>query len=183
MACKTNKMGIEFNPLENAFPLSEFKEKQDPTRKVSPTFPHNINLITMDDLVANSADVFKEIKEPLVISFWLTTCGPCKMELREMTQNYPKWKEETDFRFVAISVDFPKNREKIKSIVKKEQYNFEVYWDIFKEYRRVIPGALNGLPQVFIFGKDGEIKWHKKKFRPGDTEHLYGKVKEIAAEF
>ncbi len=182
--CNATKKNVsKFDPLENAIPLSEFKEERNPSRKINKTFPHDIRLITMNEQVALSNDVFKEVNEPLVISFWLTTCGPCKMELREMTANYPAWKEETDFRFVAISTDFPKNKHRIKEIVEKEGYNFEVYWDVFKEYMWVMPGGLNGLPQIFIIGKDGEIKWHKRKFRPGDTEKLYAAVKEAAKEF
>ncbi len=181
--CKSYPYGLKFDPLENAIPLSKLNEERNPSRKVAQEFPYDIRLATLNDKVALSSDVFQRIDAPLVVSFWLTTCGPCKKELREMTANYPKWREETDFRFVAISTDFPKNKHRIKEIAEKEQYNFEVYWDMFKEYRLVIPGQLNGLPQIFIFGKDGEILWHKKRFRPGDTELLYAKVKEISKGF
>jgi len=45
----------------------------------------------------------------------------------------------------------------------------------------VMPGALNGLPQTFIFDKNGEIAYHKRKYRGGDEKKLFAKVKELAA--
>jgi peroxiredoxin len=43
-----------------------------------------------------------------------------------------------------------------------------------------MPGQLNGLPQTFIIDKDGNIVYHKRKYRSGDEDLLFEKVKTIA---
>ena len=45
-----------------------------------------------------------------------------------------------------------------------------------------MPGQLNGLPQTFILDKEGNIALHKRKYRSGDEDKLYEKVKELAAK-
>ena len=45
---------------------------------------------------------------------------------------------------------------------------------------KVMPAGLNGLPQVFVFDKDGTIVYHKRKYKPGDEDVLFEKVKALA---
>ena len=148
-------------------------------------FPFNIPLLNIDSSkVLNSKGVMaiptkaKE-KKPTVLAFWLTTCIPCHMELATYTANYSQWKSEADFNFYAISIDFPHNFRKIAPIVKEKQFPFEVYWDRDRLFRSVMPGELNGLPQVFIFDKDGKLAYRHKGFRPGDEIALFAKIKEL----
>jgi hypothetical protein len=42
-----------------------------------------------------------------------------------------------------------------------------------------MPGELNGLPQVFIFDKNGKLAYRHKGFRPGDEVELFEKIKEL----
>lgn len=60
-----------------------------------------------------------------VINFWATWCGPCKEEMPRLA----KLKDEysaNDVRFVAISVDEPKNRAKIEPFLKAQNIDMEV---------------------------------------------------------
>ena len=41
-----------------------------------------------------------------------------------------------------------------------------------------MPGRLNGLPQVFLLDKNGEIVYHKRKYLPGDEDKLFEAIKE-----
>ena len=51
--------------------------------------------------------------------------------------------------------------------------------DMNREFRRIMPGELNGLPQTFIIDKNGEIAYHKRKYRAGDEDALFAKIKEL----
>lgn len=148
-------------------------------------FPFNIPLLSMDSSkLSNSQKVMaipkkEKDKKPTVIAFWLTTCIPCHHELSTYTAHYADWKKQADFNLYAISTDFPKNFRSIARIVQEKQFPFEVYWDRDRLFRTVMPGGLNGLPQVFIFDKNGKLAYQHKGFRAGDELRLFEKIKEL----
>ena len=132
--------------------------------------------------ILNSEKKLMSNGKPTVVLFWLTTCYPCRMELNAIKKVYPNWKKEADFNLVAISTDFKKNYNNFIKRVEKEEWPWETFHDTNREFRLVMPGALNGLPQTFIFDKNGEIAYHKRKYSSGDETKLFEKVKELAAK-
>ena len=148
-------------------------------------YPFNIPLLNIDSTkVSNSKNVLaipkkEKDRKPTVIAFWLTTCIPCHQELAVYTANYPEWKKQASFNMYAISTDFSKNFRKIAGIVQEKQFPFEVLWDRDHMFRTVMPGELNGLPQVFIFDKNGKLAYRHKGFRPGDELSLFEQIKAL----
>jgi len=147
-------------------------------------YPFNIVLTDMDSTREfNTKQVLSQPKEgpkqPIVLAFWLTTCMPCHAELSTYTANYEAWKKQANFRLLAISIDFPQRFRDIARIAREKRFPFEVYWDVHRHFRSVMPGGLNGLPQVFIIDKEGKIAYYHKGFRPGDEETLFKKILEL----
>ncbi len=154
----------------------------DPSRSetlIDHTFPYNIELQDVNDKLFNTATLFANRKKPLVVLFWLTTCYPCRMELEAIKQKYAAWKKSNNFELIAISTDFAENHQKFIDLVKKEEWPFPAYHDFRKEFRSVMPEGLNGLPQLFIFDKKGNIVYHKRKYIPGDEDMIVEKVKSL----
>ncbi len=148
--------------------------------KMKQDFPYDIDLKTTEGTLVNTSKIFQAKDKPLVVLFWLTTCYPCRMELQAIKEKYDAWQKETKFSMIALSYDFPQNYDNFVKRVKEEGWKFEAYNDVNKEFGEVLPGELNGLPQVFVFDKDGKIAYHKRKYVPGDEDVLYAKVKELA---
>ncbi len=153
-----------------------------PKSEIDPVYPHDIPLQTADGQQLTSAQVLQPNGKPTVLLFWLTTCAPCALEMKTISQQYPAWEKEADFNFVAISTDFSKNYPNFVKRVQQKKWPWDTYHDIHREFRRVMPGGLNGLPQTFIIDKDGTIAYHKRKYRPGDEKALFAKVKELASK-
>ena len=143
-------------------------------------YPFKVNLKTADGEVVNSAKTFKQNGKPTVVMFWLTTCYPCGLELAAITKKFPQWQEEADFNLYAVSTDFPKNAEKFTKRVKASKWTFEAYHDYERQFMKIMPAGLNGLPQVFVFDEAGTIVYHKRRYQPGDEDVLFEKVKELA---
>ena len=150
--------------------------------EIEANYPFDIDLKTSKGKLVNSKDVFPQNGKPTVVLFWLTTCYPCRLEMKAIKEHYPSWISETDFNLIAISTDFPKNHERFYKTVKKEAWPWKSYIDVNREFRWVMPGELNGLPQLFIFDKNGKIVHHKRKYSIGDEHRLYAKIKEIVNE-
>lgn len=152
-----------------------------PKNKINSIFPFDISMTNSEKEVFNSEKSLANNGKPTVVLFWLTTCYPCRMELKAIKEAYPNWKKEADFNLIAISTDFKKNYDNFIKRVEKEQWPWETFHDTNREFRLVMPGKLNGLPQTFIFDKNGEIAYHKRKYTTGDEKILFEKVKKLAA--
>ncbi|MFK7773484.1 MAG: TlpA family protein disulfide reductase [Saprospiraceae bacterium] len=165
-------------PRRSNMIVSTARQKKD----INSTFPFDISMTNAKKEVLNSEKTLMGNGKPTVVLFWLTTCYPCRMEMNAIKKVYPNWKEEADFNLVAISTDFKKNYNNFIKRVEKEEWPWETFHDTNREFRLVMPGELNGLPQTFIFDKDGKIAYHKRKYSSGDEMKLFEKVKELAAK-
>ena len=159
------------------YSTSKSRSKAD----IEQNYPYDLALTDGNGKKTSTDEIF-ETGKPTVVLFWLTTCYPCKIEMAAIEKKYEDWKNETDFNLVAISTDFDKNYEKYLKMVEDKDWPWDVYHDTNREFRKVMPGELNGLPQTFVFDKDGNIAYHKRKYRPGDEDTLYDKVKVLAAK-
>ncbi len=159
-----------------------FRDPARPTAQIDTIYPFDIELQTIDGDLVNTSELLKSNGKPTVVLFWLTTCYPCRIEMKAIQKEIDQWKAETDFNIIAVSTDFEKNHDRMVKMVKDNNWSFESYWDLNREFRRVLPGKLNGLPQSFIFDKDGKIAYHKRKYYTGDEQKLYAKVKELASK-
>ncbi len=90
-----------------------------------------------------------------VISFWATWCVPCREELPRLSKLNAEYSAK-GVRFLAISVDEPKNRNKIEPFFTQQniQLNTWVGADI-DTLGKV--GLGNVVPGTLILDKDGEI--------------------------
>ena len=153
-----------------------------PKGKIVNKFPFDIAMTKGDRTEVNSETVLKSNGKPTVLLFWLTTCYPCRIEMNNIKKVYAQWQEEADFNLYAVSTDFQKNYEKFVKHVYKADWPWEALHDTNREFRKVLPGALNGLPQTFVFDKNGEMVYHKRKYSTGDEHKLFEIVKKFAAQ-
>ena len=159
--------------------VHRYVDSSRPVQEIQAEYPYDISMINADGDTLSSHDVFAKNGKPIVLLFWLTTCAPCRHEMKAISQKYDEWKKETDFNLYAISIDFPRNYERFQNLVAESNWPFPAYYDMDREFRKIMPGQLNGLPQVFLLNTEGEIVHHKKKYMPGDEDSLYLKIKNL----
>lgn len=143
-------------------------------------FPFNVKLTAPDGKEANSKKVLKASGKPTVLAFWLTTCQPCKVELATYARAYPEWQKEQPFNMLAISIDFTEKFPKVQEWARQNQYPFPIFWDGARAFKDLLPGNLNGLPQVFVFDAKGELRYQHKGFKSGDEKELFRQVQQAA---
>ena len=147
-----------------------------PTAEIDGDYPFDIPLLSSrgagDTAALTTADVLRPHlgKRPVALLFWMTTCGPCRMELKELEALIPEWQAAADFAFVPISLDFPKRRAAFHA--RAGAYPWTSYLDVDRETPKVMPGGLNGVPQIFVFDERGEQVFYRRKYRAGDLEAL-----------
>jgi cytochrome c biogenesis protein CcmG, thiol:disulfide interchange protein DsbE len=160
-----------------------YTETSRQAQLIQKTFPFDIDLRDTAGKIQKSNILLKnKTSKPTILLFWLTTCFPCRMELEAINQAYPTWKKEVDFRMIAISTDFNDRYPQFIEKVRKGNWLFEAYHDTNREFRYVMPGELNGLPQLFVLDSMGNITYHKRRYRPGDENELFEQLKKMTAK-
>ena len=160
--------------------VHRYVDSSRPVQEIQTEYPYDISVVNADADTLLSHDVFAKNGKPTVLLFWLTTCAPCRYEMKAISKKYDEWKKEKDFNLYAISIDFPRNYGRFQKVVAESNWPFPAYYDVAREFRKIMPGNLNGLPQVFLLNENGEIVLHKKKYRPGDEDKLFLEIKGLS---
>ena len=80
---------------------------------------------TMLDWEGGEVTLSEFFGKPIVLNFWASWCGPCKMEMPDIQKYYEKFGEE--IHFLLVSVD--DSVDTAKAFIEKEGYTFPVYFD------------------------------------------------------
>ncbi len=158
--------------------LKDIERRTDKNLKTS--FPYNIVLQDTAGNYFSSEHALSTKSKPLVLLFWMTTCGPCRLELEAIKTQFDSWKKEVDFRLLAVSMDFPDRYPNYVERVKKENWPFETVFDVHRQFCDVMPnGGLNGLPQLFVMNEKGEILYYHRRYVQGDETELFAMLKKL----
>ena len=136
----------------------------------------SVDLKTLDGSIINTAELDND-ENPIIISFWATWCKPCKQELENIHEVYDDWREETNVKLIAISIDDARNTSKIKPLVNAKGWEYEVYQDSNREFATKM--GVNPIPHTFLLNGDKKIVWDHVTYSDGDEEELYEKILEV----
>lgn len=171
-------------PLSIIEPMPKYPAITDIDRRtgenLKAAFPYNIVLRDTAGNYFSSENALITKGKPLVLLFWMTTCGPCRLELDAIKTQFETWQKEMDFRILAVSMDFPDRYPNYVERVKKENWPFETVFDVHRQFCDVMPnGGLNGLPQLFVMNEKGEILYYHRRYIQGDEAELFAVLKKL----
>ncbi len=122
-----------------------------------------------------------EARKPIVVSFFQTTCVPCKAEITE----FEKLQEE--FPAVKIYlVDLNEVDQLVSDYVQKFDLKLEMLLDRYgivgKKYGVVNENDVALLPNSYIIATDGTVYYHHAGFKPGDEAVYREKFIELSKQ-
>jgi len=111
---------------------------------------------TVFDYNGNSVNLSDFFGKPIVINFWATWCGPCKMELPDFNTLAEEYKDEVVF--MMVNTEGGRNTtEEIKAFIEDSGYTFPVYFDT--EYSAYYTYGLTSIPRSLFIKPSGEINF------------------------
>jgi peroxiredoxin len=90
----------------------------------------------------------------VLINFWASWCGPCRVEMPYLEKLHREFKGK-DVVILGINDERP---EVASEFLKKNGYTFSTLVDERKEVARNY--RVSGIPQVFVIGRDGRVVTH-----------------------
>jgi peroxiredoxin len=103
-------------------------------------------------------------KRNLVIAFWASWCGPCKMELPVLKEFYRKaHATRTDFEILAISID--DGRADAEEAAQKLGLPFPVLLDAGQKAAAAY--SVSAIPAMFVIDKSGKVTLGQVGFNAG----------------
>ena len=94
----------------------------------------------------------------VLINFWATWCGPCRMEIPEFNE-LQKTYHERGLHILGISVSDNKNQ--LKNFTKSFAIDYPLLYGSAKEMNKIMRDydGVYAVPSSFLVGKNGNIIW------------------------
>jgi thiol-disulfide isomerase/thioredoxin len=130
------------------------------------------------EVSGSAKDVFKTsggAGKVTVINFWATWCQACKVELKEMKEEFVGLISAGDFEFamIALDTDAQKAVQWIKENIGDGPWLERLYHD--PEFKVAESLGVDEFPMTIVLAKDGKIAKVHRGFREGE-----GSTKKIA---
>lgn len=116
--------------------------------------------------------------KPVVVNFFASWCGPCKMEMPYFDEFYKEYGDRVEFMMVNLCAYGNDTKEAAKQMVADGGYTFPVYFDTKGE--AVIKYSVRSMPMTLFISADGELKG--KQIGMMDRETLRSVVETMAQE-
>lgn len=132
------------------------KYKSEMIKKEAPAF----SLVNREGKTVSLSDLKGKV---VVLDFWATWCGPCKISFPGMQAAVNKYKDDKEVEFLFI--DTWQREENYKEIVNKfiddNKYTFHVLFDEMKERDKATTTAygVKGIPHKVVIDKEGFIRF------------------------
>ncbi len=107
---------------------------------------------TVYDIDGNEVHLSDFIGKPVILNFWASWCGPCKMEMPDFNEAYAELGEDIHFLMVNVTT----GRETLDSaskFIEEQGYSFPVFYDTESDAASTY-GAYS-LPTTYFIDEEG----------------------------
>ena len=122
---------------------------------------------TVYDLEGNPVHLSDFFGKPIILNFWASWCGPCKMEMPDFNTAYAAYKENIEFLMINMTDGSRETIEKASSFIAENEYSFPVYYDT--DYNAAITYSATSLPTTYFIDANGNLTAHAKGAIDADT--------------
>lgn len=93
--------------------------------------------------------------KPVVLNFWASWCGPCKMEMPEFEAAYLELGDEVQFLMVNVTDGSRDTVDIASEFIEEQGYTFPVYYDV--ELDASYAYGVRSLPTTYFIDAEGNV--------------------------
>lgn len=108
---------------------------------------------TVYDIDGDAVSLSDFIGKPVIINFWASWCGPCKMEMPEFEKKFNELGGDIQFLMVNLTDGNRETRETAISYIEESGYTFPVYFDTDQDAAYTY--GVYSIPSTYFIGADG----------------------------
>ncbi len=157
-----------FTPKPEGYKLQELSEPSDPSLLSVGTRAPNWRLKTPDGATVSLRSLRGNV---VIMDFWATWCGPCKMAMPGVQKLHEKFKDKPVRVFGVDCMERNKDAAPEK-YMKEKKYTYGLLLDgteVAQKYQ------VAGIPTFYIIGQNGKVAYATSGFDP-DNEEKFAKI-------
>jgi peroxiredoxin len=113
----------------------------------------------------------------VMVNFWATWCGPCKVEMPHLVRLYDKYKGAG---FVLLGVNVDEDPKAAVALATRLGVTFPVLFDDGKAVSKLY--ALDSMPSTVLIDRDGRVRHLHRGYRDGVEATYERQVRELVKE-
>ena len=140
----TDQLEVQTPPATQQTDATE--TQTEPEKMKAPDF-------TVYDADGNEVHLTDFVGKPIVLNFWASWCGPCKMEMPDFNEKYLELGEEVQFLMINMTDGSRETVAIASEFIKESGYSFPVFYDTKMDAANTY-GAYS-LPMTFFIDAEG----------------------------
>ena len=143
----------------------------------------DFTLSTLDDQAVTLSDLGGSV---VVLDFWATWCGPCRMSLPKL-QEFATWAEQEGVAVKVFAVDMgervrtnEEKRRKVRQFWQRQGFTMPTLMDYDSKVAKAF--EVGSIPHTVVIGPDGKLWKVHIGFNPGMVEVLKRETAQALAE-
>ena len=169
-----NTLGDQFRPdsLATAPSQTDPIDSTLPSKDTSPTETtaapdYSAPDFTVEDREGNKVKLSDFEGKPVILNFWASWCGPCKMEMPDFEEAYLEYGDRINFVLVNLTDGSQETVESAAAYVDGQEYTFPIYFDT--ELSAAMAYGVNAVPVTYFIDAEGNlVAWGQGMLRPED---------------
>lgn len=110
---------------------------------------------TVYDRNGNAVHLSDFLGKPVVLNFWASWCGPCKMEMPDFEEIYKEYKEDIHFVMINLTDGDRETMDTATTFLDNSGYTFPVYYD--KDTDAALTYKVYGIPVTYFINAEGHL--------------------------
>lgn len=144
---------VEMDTLATQPTQSAVEGETEPAKQEAPNF-------TVYDTEGNAYKLSDFRGKPVILNFWATWCGYCKMEMPDFEAKFQEYGEEIHFLMVNVTDGIQETQENASAFITEQGFTFPVYYDTAMEASSAY--GTGGLPVTYFFDAEGSfVAWQQ----------------------
>src|SRR5882672_12947007 len=113
----------------------------------------------------------------VMVNFWATWCGPCRIEMPHLARLYDKYRA-SGFQLLGINID--EDPRQAATVATKLGLRFPVLFDTEKKVSKLYD--LSTMPSNVLIDRDGKVRYIHRGYRDGYEDTYEKQIRELLKE-